>query len=177
MGSEKRQGMSVNAFAKEIGVTENAVRSRIKSGKRVAEAVYDDGSLDADRARALWFVDLDSSKAPGRKVSGNRPALAEQAADAIDLNRVKAEREEVALARERINLAKEEGSVIDRAEAKRGAAAFARVFRDSVLNFAARKGPDLAHRVGVEPRQLIPLLEAELREMLVDMSKQPMPFE
>lgn len=175
MAGGKKQGLSVRAFAKELGVTENAVRSRIKRGKRIAEAVFDDGSLDADRASALWWVDLEAGNMRGGKKQ--TAAIAGQAREAIDLSRVKAEREEVDLATAKIKLAKEEGSVIDREEAKRGAASFARVFRDSVLNFAARKGPDLAHKLGVEPRQLIPLLEADLREMLVDLAGQPMPFE
>lgn len=79
-------------------------------------------------------------------------------------------------AKTELELAEKEGSLIDRRQAAAGAAAFARVFRDGVLNFAARQGPDLAHGLGVEPRALIPALDAALRTMLVDQSKQPMPI-
>lgn len=67
------------------------------------------------------------------------------------------------------------GSVIDREEARRGAATFGRAFRDEVLNFAARSGPELAHELGVSPRALIAALDRALRQMLVDLGKKPMP--
>lgn len=75
-----------------------------------------------------------------------------------------------------INVLKERGGVIDREAARRGVMAFARVYRDGVLNFAARQGPEIAHKLGVDPRALIAELEAQLRQLLVDLSKQPMPI-
>lgn len=168
-----RQGVSVRAFAKSIGVTENAVRSRIKRGMKVAEAVHPDGSLDPDLARAYWFTDLNAANVRG--VKQRQSAIHSAAQEAVDLNRVKAEREIIAMRREKINLAKEEGSTIDRDDVRRGLVTFGRLYRDAVLNFASRQGPELAAKWGVEARVVVGDLEAALRTMLAELVKEPLP--
>lgn len=147
-------------FARRLSVTPARVSQLLKQGLPVTE----DGRIPAREAMA-W---VRRSILPQ---NGAVPTSGES-----DLGDAKLR---LTLAQARMaELAADEkaGSLIDRNEAQRGAAAFARVFRDGVLNFAARQGPALAHELGVEPRALIPALDAALRTMLVDLSKQPMPI-
>lgn len=178
-GKSKRLGMSVRGFARKIGVTENAVRTRIKRGKRIAEAVLEDGSLDPDRAETLWFVDLDVEHSPrkGESKKGKGSALREQAGEALDIARLKAEREAVDLATAKIKLETLRENSVDREVARKAASSYARMQRDAVLNFAARKGPELAGELGVDIRVMVGALDAAMRELLVDLSEQKVPFQ
>lgn len=164
-----RQGISIREFARRLDVTEGAVRSRIKAGKRIAEAVYPDGSLDEGEAMALWWVDLDTSKARSQPPDS---ALGRQAASAraggADLNRVKLDRAVVDLEAARINLSNLQKTTVDRDVAKRAIVNLTRMHRDAVTGFAARFGPQIADEVGCDPRALIAVLDRELRKMLTE---------
>lgn len=163
-----KQGISVSEFARRIGVTENAVRSRIKSGKRIAEAVFPDGSLDEGEASALWWVDLDASKM--RSQPPEESALGKQAKSArstgTDFNRVKLDRAVVDLETARINLSNLQQTTVDREVAKRAVVNLTRMNRDAVVGFASRYGPEIADEVGCDARTLIAVLESKLRTML-----------
>lgn len=174
-GGGKKKGLSVRGFAAELGITENAVRSRIKSGKRIAEAVLDDGSLDPDRARALWWVDLNTANIRGTKQ--DTPAIKDQAEEALRRATISFEAEEVQLRRDKIKLAKEEGNAIDLVTARKAMNAVGRAHRDATLSFAARQGPELASKWGVDPRAVVADLDAALRSMLEDLAAEPVPFE
>lgn len=165
-------GMTVAAFAREVDVTPQAVRARIKSG-RLADAVLEDGSLDAEQARVLWIRNHAVSMVRGP----NRSRTAEAAEAAGGEYALKVERMRVALETERITLEKLRATTIDRDVAKRATRALVRTMRDAVLNFPARQGSQIAAEVGCDARKLIGLMEAGLREALTDWADNATPFD
>ncbi len=162
-----RQGIAVFAFARKMGVGDTAVRSRIRSG-RLAAAVHPDGSLDEELATRLWIENVDLARR--RKVltppADQKARIAEDAEEAGDAYALKIERMRVALDTERLKLEQLRGTAIDRDEARKAVRAFARAWRDLVLNFPSRNGAAIAAKVRCNSSLLIGILEAELRDML-----------
>lgn len=172
--TKKRQGVSVFAFAKAIGVSDNAVRDRIKRGS-LADAVFDDGSLDEEKARVLWFANANPNRM--RAAKEKKPAAAEQAEQGRSEFELKLDRMEVDLDAARLNLEKLRGSTVDKEAARRAVRQFARNHRDHMLRFAARHGPAIAADLGVDAAALVSLLEARIRDALVEASENPIPFD
>ena len=172
-----RQGISVRAFARQMKVGDNAVRSRIKNG-RLADAVLDDGSLDEDLARTLWITNADLSRVRLRdKDKTDKSKLKREAEDGKDEYDIKLKRMEIALETEQINLEKLKNSTIDLDEAKRAVRTLMRMHRDTMLNFANRHGPAIAAEIGVPAAALVGLLEARIRDALNEGADQPLPFD
>jgi len=173
---KQREGIAVYAFAKKMRVSDNAVRSRIRSG-RLAAAVYDDGSLNEELATELW-----KKRPPARRKKvlvppGERRArISEEAEEAGTEYEIKLERMRVALEVEKINLEKLRNSTVDREEARRAVRAFGRGVRDLMLNFANRYGAGLAAELGCDAATLIGALDAKMREMLLEGMAVPAPY-
>lgn len=68
-----------------------------------------------------------------------------------------------------------EGELMPREIARREAVAFARLVRDTILQFAARSGPEIAAELNVEPRAMVSTLDAAVRKMLIDVSGHRLP--
>lgn len=173
----KRLGISANAFAKKMGVTRGAVVDRVKRGS-LADAVLDDGSLDEEMARVLWFSNVNPNKMGVRdkdKPKGSR--LAEDAEAAKSEFQLKLDRMKVDLEAATINLDKLRGSTVDKDAARRAVRQFARNHRDHMLRFAARHGPGIAAELGVDAATLVGLVEARIRDALNEAADNPVPFD
>lgn len=166
--------MSVRKFAETIGVSEGRVRKRIKDHARIEEAVFPDGSLDPDEARALWYVDLDVSQMRAKFPQGDDDDP--DALGAINFNRLKADRMAVDLEAAKINLENLKKTTVDRDVAKRAVKALMRLHRDTIINFANRYGPAIAAELGVDGRTLMAALDRELRNALNMAAETKLPF-
>lgn len=164
--------MSINAFAKEMGVTHRAVTQRIEKG-RMAGAVLPDGSLDPEKAREAWINHTDPTKRNGPPPKAYQDA---QGALAGGEYQVKLAKARIDLETAEIHLSKLRESTIDKAEAARAARALMRGFRDHMLNFANRHGPDIAAELGIEPGRLTGLIESHVRVALGEFADGPNPF-
>lgn len=177
----QRQGIAVNAFAKSLGVTHKAVADRIKRGS-LADAVLDDGSLDEEKARVLWFANMNPNRVRAR-TKDIEPAprdgrgTAKSAEESRGEFKVKMEREEIALRKETIQLSILEGSVIKSDDARLATRALMRTYRDGMLNFANRYGAAIAAEFGVPAAAFVGALEAKIREALIEIATTPAPFD
>lgn len=96
-------------------------------------------------------------------------------AAALIAARVRLTRAQAQLA-ETANLHKN-GELIERAIVGRVGAAFSRILRDSILQFAPRKGPELAAELGVDVRVMVAVLDREMRHLLIDLSRHKPPYQ
>lgn len=172
--TKKRQGISVFAFAKEMGVTDNAVRDRIKKGG-LAAAVYEDGSLDAEHARALWFATANPNRM--RAKEKEKPAAARHAEDGKRQNELELRKLELEVEEKEHKIEALKASTVDREQARKAVRAFARALRDHMLRFPTRHGPAIAAELGVDPAALVGLMEENLRTALNEAFEQPNPFD
>lgn len=167
------EGISVREFARQQGVDESAIRQAVKNG-RLADAVYDDGSIDEVRARVLWLKTRDTSRQKG--VAKRASKNAENAAKARGLNDVKFDKLEVDLETARLELSVLKRESIPYSEARRALAAFMRMHRDMSLRFAVRYGPAIAAELGCDEGALIIALSARMREALNEAADNARPF-
>lgn len=176
-GGKKLLGMSQAAFAREMGVTPNAIRDRVKRGS-LAEAVLPDGSIDAVAGRVAWFANSNPSRMK-KKPPVKRSALFDDAQGAAESTEydLKVKRMAVDLQAAEINLEKLKRSSIDLDEARRMVRAFARLHRDAMLNFANRYGPAIAAVVSVPASALVAEMDARMRDALNEALDAPVPFD
>lgn len=176
-GRKKVEGMSVAAFAREMGVTPNAVRQRVKSG-RLAKAIHEDGSVDSILGRVLWFANSNPNqqrRKPATKTSKLR-ADAEGAEDTSEYD-LKVERMQVDLEAAKINLERLKETTVDKEEARRAIRSLMRVFRASMLNFANRYASDIAAEVDADAVLLAGVLETHMRLALAELAKTRAPMD
>ncbi|ADP71277.1 hypothetical protein Rvan_2049 [Rhodomicrobium vannielii ATCC 17100] len=147
------------AFARRLGCSKAWVSQLIKKGLPLTS----DGKL-VPIAEALAWVQ-------GNVSSGGTDN------DAPNLNGAKirlvlanAKRAEFALERER-------GTYVSRDEVRRAAQAFGRGHRDQMLNFANRFGPGIAAAAGCDAATLIGLIDARMREALLESVGISVPFQ
>lgn len=183
MTKRKLIGVSATDFARSVGVTYEAIMKRVKAGKFSAEAIHEDGSFDEEVARVDFFANTNpnrvasssrsKAKPPGKTPAGhNRDAEEKRGEFAIKL-----ERAEVALEKERLELANLKRTHMPAEDAKRAVRTMMRMHRDHMLNFANRFGPAIAAELGVPAAALIGALEARIRDALNDAADQPLPFD
>lgn len=145
----------------------------------MADAVFDDGSLDEEKARVLWFANANPSFMRSRRTDdmiAKKPGekTAEAAAKARGEYLIKTETAEVDLETKKINLEKLKRSLVPVEEARRAVRAVAFSTREAMLNFPAKFGAEIAGELGVDPGTLIALLDARVRtEMNRVASKAP----
>ncbi|MER8394068.1 hypothetical protein NKH10_19450 [Mesorhizobium sp. M1340] len=176
-GRKKIDGISVAAFAREMGVTPNAVRQRVKSG-RLAKAILPDGSVDAVVARVDWFANSNPNqqrrKAPGKTSKLRADAEGAEETSEYDL---KVERMQVDLEAAKINLERLKETTVDKEEARRAIRSLMRVFRAAMLNFANRYASDIAAEVEADPVLLAGVLEEQMRAALAELAKTRAPLD
>ncbi|MCB5201709.1 hypothetical protein LH464_04350 [Neorhizobium sp. T786] len=145
----------------------------------MGDAVFDDGSLDEEKARVLWFANTNPSYMRSRRGDGETTGKRGKKSGNTDMARgeflIKTETAEVNLAIRRIELAVLEGSLVSLDEVRRAQRAAGRATRDMFLNFAPRHGAEMAGELGVDPGTFIGLLEAHIRKALNEAADQPMP--
>lgn len=176
-GRKKTEGISLAAFAREMGVSPNAVRQRVKSG-RLAKAVLPDGSIDSVVARVDWFANCNPNqqrrKAPTKTSKLRADAEGAEETSEYDL---KVERMQVDLEAAKINLERLKETTVDKEEARRAIRSLMRVFRAAMLNFANRYASDIAAEVEVDAVLLAGVLEEQMRVALAELSKTRAPMD
>lgn len=69
-----------------------------------------------------------------------------------------------------------DGELIERALVARALLVFSRLQRDTILQFAARSGPELAADLGVDTRVMVSALDAAMRNLLIEVSRHKPPY-
>ncbi|WP_035008194.1 hypothetical protein [Candidatus Bartonella washoeensis] len=168
MNKKHRHGLSVRAFAKKMCVSPNAVVSRFKTGKFDA-ALFEDGSVNETLATAIWNENPTKRPAPLLASDGQRRTKIKQAStDGANEYKIKLERMQVALAKEKIALEKLRETTVDREEVRKEAWNFGRAHRDTMLNFAYRFGAEIAAQVGCDAASLIGAIDHHMRKALME---------
>lgn len=171
------EGISLAAFAREMGVTPNAVRQRVQRGS-LAGAILADGSVDMVKARVQWFANSNPNqqrRKPAAKTSKLREA-AEGAEENSEYD-LKVERMAVDLEAAKINLERLKEATVDREEARRAIRSLMLVFRAAMLNFANRHASDIAAEVEADPVRLAGALEGYMRVALAELAKTRAPLD
>ena len=155
----KRDGLSEREYAERIGKSRPAVQEMKRTGKLV---LFPDGSIDADasdRRRAELAT-------AGAGAAGASPRLIELR-EAHEAEKVR---------RARINNARLEGSLIDRAKAEALVFQLARQEREAWASWPARVAALIASEVGADPAKMEAALRRHVRrhlEELADMKFEP----
>lgn len=145
-------------FAARLGLTRGRVSQMIAAGLPVT----DDGQVPV--AEALAWVEANIHQA----ASGG---------GAEDLRAAKVRLTQAQAQLAELTAAEREGQLIDKSDARRLLLTFARLQRDTVLQFASREGPSLAAELGVEPRAMVAALDREMRNLLIAMTSHKLPFQ
>ena len=177
-------------LARQIGVTETAVRRAEKVGRIKREA---DGSWDLAKVKAAWASNTDQAQqrpARSRRATDNRRTLKpvpEAAVGAVrDTLREHGEpvttgamtfmqartANEVLKAQERrLRLHQMKGELVDRSKAVARVFRLARDERDAWVNWPARVAAMIAAEIEVEPHHLHTVLERHVRDHLTELAE------
>lgn len=161
--------MSMAAFARHIGVTQNAVRQAILHGRLSKASIHDRGELTphivTKQAELEWHT---SRKSGGSKTRAAEREGINKAETIIEAQR----RKEVAAAEmAELKLAHAKGELISAEEVKLERFKTARTIRDALLNFSERLAPELApitdeHKVAVRIQDEVRLVLEMIRKDL-----------
>lgn len=156
--------VSQRAYARSRGRSHTSVQKLIAEGKIPTHGPKKQlNPAEADRAIA---GNLDPAQVTaGNSKAGNGATANGYAKARTEQIRLKAERERFELDRLR-------GLLVDRDRATQQAFAFARGFRDAVLNWPARVGAEIAAEVGADQQALIVTLERHVRALLTEIADQ-----
>jgi hypothetical protein len=181
-------------LARQLGVSETAVRRAEKAGRIAREA---DGSWDATKVKAAWSDNTDQAQQrPGPRQRGDRPRRAalkpvpEAAVGAVrDTLREHGEpivaapgqamtfmqartANEVLKAQERrVRLQRMKSELVDRAKAVAQVFRLARDERDAWVNWPARVAAMMAAELEVDPHRLHTVLERQVRDHLAQLAE------
>lgn len=161
------KGLSQRGLARELGVTENAVRTALETGRITRTP---DGSLDPERARREWNASTDPARSrvqpPHTAPRRGKPDRDGDGASAFQRART---HKESALARLRqLDVETRAGKLVDADQVRRRVFTMAREERDAWLNWPARIGPVLASELGVDGPDLTRALERHVRDHLTE---------
>ncbi|WP_336056477.1 hypothetical protein [Nitratireductor sp. CH_MIT9313-5] len=145
-------------FARRIGVSRQYVHKLVSQGLPISE----DGRVEIKRA--LKWVRANVSTKAG---SDDGVTLTEAKTQLLLLQAHKAELEVEQL----------EGSLIDKGDALTAVRTFARMFRDHVLRFPNRYGPELAATYQIDARSFVASLDEAIRRCLTEEFNEPLPFQ
>ncbi|AQX30816.1 hypothetical protein BscR1v2_008840 [Bartonella schoenbuchensis R1] len=113
MNKKNREGLSARAFAKKMGVYPNAVIARFKTGK-FDEALYDDGSINEELATALWNENPTKQAYIVGDDGKPRTKTKQASIEGANEHKIKLQRMQVALEREKIALEQLRKTTVDR---------------------------------------------------------------
>jgi hypothetical protein len=187
------RAVSNRALARQLGVSETAVRRAEKAGRIRREV---DGSWDAARVKAAWAVNTDPAQQRGEPGAGKRNSngasggvkpVPEAALGAVrDTLREHGEpiaagtmtfmqariANEVLKAQERrVRLQRMKGELVDRAKAVAQVFRLARDERDAWVNWPARVAAMIAAELEVDQHRLHTVLERQVREHLNELAE------
>ncbi|TPQ51967.1 hypothetical protein C2U72_05545 [Prosthecomicrobium hirschii] len=155
-------GLSIGAFAKLVGVSHEAIRKGIKSGRLVLSS---DGTIDEMTQVERWHATRDPSKVRGsRPMTASTPEASASAVAKFDQLKTAEKALQVQLLQEELRQVKAE--TVNRDEVRRSLTAFARLIRDKWVNFPNRYGQQIAAEVGCEPKNLMASLDRFVRLQL-----------
>ncbi|AQX30608.1 hypothetical protein [Bartonella schoenbuchensis] len=175
MNKKNRQGLSIRAFAKKMGVYPNAVVARFKTGK-FDEAIYDDGSINEELATVLWNENPTKQAYIVGDDGKPRTKTKQDSIEGANEYEIKLKRMQVALEREKIALEQLRETTVDREEMKKAVSCFARTHRDAMLHFPHRYGARIAAQVDCDTASLIGTIDYYIREALQEAVDIPLPF-
>lgn len=157
--------VSLRAYARHRGVALSAVQKAIEYGRITKQA---SGKINVRIADAEWAANTDIGK---RGMSGGDPDLDDPEDDDEEVvpqnseyQQHRTSREEIRMKKERIELNKLEGSILDLEEAKRMVFTSFRTIRDAIMNVPARTKDLLAAES--DPYRIETMLENELAAAL-----------
>jgi len=168
-------------LARQIGVSETAVRRAEKSGRIRREA---DGSWDLGRVQAAWSGNTDRAQqrrqhravkpVPEAAVGAVRETLREHGepvvAGAMTFMQARTANEVLKAQERRVRLQRMKGELIHRAKATAQVFRLARDERDAWVNWPARVTAMMAAELGLEQHQLHTVLERHVREHLAELA-------
>lgn len=187
-------GLSRRAYAKHRGVTENAVRKAIVSGRIELEP---DGTIDPVKADLAWAKRTDPAQRRQSKTGSSSVPRAEAPAEKIKpvpVSAVEAVRDtlreageaptaggmnyvtartanEVIKAQERrLRLGKLKGELVDRVKATTTVFMLARRERDAWVQWPARVAALIAAELGIDAHRMETVLDKHVRQHLTELS-------
>jgi hypothetical protein len=177
-------------LARQIGVSETAVRRAEKAGRIRREA---HGSWDLANVQAAWSDNTDQAQqrpAPSGRPTGNRRALKPvpeaavgavrdtlrehgepMAAGAMTFMQARTANEVLKAQERRLRLQQMKGELVDRAKAVAQVFRLARDERDAWVNWPARVAAMIAAELEVDPHQAHTVLERHVRDHLADLAE------
>jgi hypothetical protein len=173
---------SNRALARQIGVSETAVRRAEKAGRIQREA---DGAWDLARVKALWARNTDRAQqrrqhgamrpVPEAALGAVRETLREHgepvAAGGMSFMQARTANEVLKAQERRVRLQRMKGELVDRAKAVAQVFRLARDERDAWVNWPARVAAMIAAELEVDPHQLHAVLERHVRDHLAELAE------
>ena len=184
---------SNRGLARQLGVSETAVRRAEKAGRIGREA---DGSWDLAKVRAAWAGNTDPAQQRGGRSAGNgsrratrravkpvpeaavgavRDTLREHgepiAAGAMTFMQARTANEVLKAQERRLRLQQMKGELVDRAKAVAQVFRLARDERDAWVNWPARVAAMIAAELEVDPHQVHTVLERQVRDHLAELAE------
>jgi hypothetical protein len=185
--------ISNRELARQLGVSETAVRRAEKAGRIRREA---DGSWDAARVKAAWSDNTDEAQqrrepgagtgysrrprrvlkpVPEAAVGAVRDTLREHgepiAAGAMTFMQARTANEVLKAQERRLRLQQMKGELVDRAKAVAQVFKLAREERDAWVNWPARVAAMMAAELELNAHQLHTVLERYVRDHLADLAE------
>jgi hypothetical protein len=177
-------------LARQLGVSETAVRRAEKAGRIKREA---DGAWDPARAKAAWASSTDQAQqrparsgkprddrralkpVPEAAVGAVRDTLREHgepiAAGAMTFMQARTANEVLKAQERRLRLQQMKGELVDRAKAVAQVFRLARDERDAWVNWPARVAAMIAADLEVDAHKLHTVLERQVREHLNELAE------
>ena len=183
---------SNRVLARQLGVSETAVRRAEKAGRIRREA---NGAWKLANVRAAWAGNTDPAQQRGEPSAGNgnrkawnsvrpvpeaalgavRETLREHgepiAAGAMTFMQARTANEVLKAQERRVRLQRMKGEVVDRAKAVAQVFRLARDERDAWVNWPARVAAMIAAELEVDPHQLHTVLERHVRDHLAELAE------
>lgn len=165
-------GISIREAARRLGLAEGSVRNRIRNGK-LSACILPDGTIDPHTFEAEFNNGTDPSKQRGNTGKAAKVPTKEVGTFAA----MKTAKLAIELQSAKIDLDVKNGKLISRDDAARAVRDLMRSFRDNMLNFGARHGPDIADRFQLPVGEFVGELEKKIRESLAEFSDAPNPYD
>ncbi len=170
-------GISIRAYAQQRGVSHEAVRKAIASGRIHPEP---DGSIDPIKADAQWDRHTRSAQPAHPKASATRPSAAPppvpQASDdarGVDYHKARAVRETYSARLAKLDFEERTAKLISKDEVDIKYFQLARQLRDRMQQIPRKVAPEIVALVVADPdvRGVTDILDVAIREALEDLTR------
>jgi len=170
-------GISMRAYAQQRGVSHEAVRKAIATGRIHPEP---DGSIDPIKADAQWDRHTRTAQPTTPKASASRasapPPQAPQSSDdtrGVDYHKARAVRETYAARLAKLDFEERLGEADQQGRGRHRVFTLARQLRDRLQQIPRKVAPEIVALVVASPdvRGVTDLLDAAIREALEELSR------